>query len=245
MHADATVRLNSTLTELLAQLYDCNTAATSSPQNEHDVDGKSNRVTVPQEFDHISAEIFKPVGLYYITTRGDHPYGSDIETKKTLQDALMEFSDRYRASIEELDKLQEQWEKIVGEIWKVGVQSLGEETMSAFLQVRQPHNLSPPASSKYGKQISLDLEPKTTRKRVTFDTPRREPPAFLHAPSAYRKALPALSKLSIQSVADLQQAIRNMGARKINELSGIDKDHKKWWLEKSKAIARVLKTNDD
>jgi hypothetical protein len=138
---------------------------------------------------------------------------------------MQHYSERIAEQASKVEKLQKEWEAIVGEIWKVGVGCLGEEAMESLLFTKEQRlegETLLPASSPAG---STDAEstlfvPKhgtspppsrtksrISKKHVTFleqipdkpnnATPTSKFPDFLYQPSRYRKdTLPIVASLS-------------------------------------------------
>jgi hypothetical protein len=170
---------------------------------------------------------------------------------------MADYADLIASQKAEIEKLREKWETIVGEIWKVGVQCLGEERMEAMLFTKKEridevddekaestlfvpeHGTSPPRRTT------------KTKKRVTFaatvedgeDIPEANegPLHFLYQPTRLR-AGPVLDgpAMPVQEIGGLEKKIKEMGQKQYEELKKAEKDYKMYWKKKNERLAQVL-----
>jgi hypothetical protein len=157
-------------------------------------------------------------------------------------------------------KLKEEWEVIVGEIWKVGVQVLGEETMESMLftnkQRAQEISLSPTEaeSTIFVPEQGTSPPRRVARgkKRVTFvedggeEVQLREdrmsgPLWFLYQPTRLRvgpvPSSPALPKVEIE---DVEMKVKKLGQKELEEWKKAERDYKLFWQRKNAALAQIL-----
>ncbi|KAJ4294474.1 hypothetical protein N0V90_008165 [Kalmusia sp. IMI 367209] len=245
LHEKATAKLDNTLSHLLTQLRDCNTTTASSSARTHDPNGSPTKLTIPDKFDRTTAKLFRSIGSYRMTKMEKDSHGKLYQNHQTLEDALLAFSNQYRKGVKEIDRLEKQWEKTVGEIWKVGVDCMGEDAMSALFLTQAPSSTSATAPVKEDFSMLFDLGPKLARKRVTFHMPQAEPPAFLYATSTYIEALTIPEQVSKQDVNLLEHTIDSLGGAQIEDLRQIDEAHKNWWNKKSNQIANFLREGEN
>jgi hypothetical protein len=152
----------------------------------------------------------------------------------------------------EIEKLRDRWDAVVGEIWKVGVQVIGEEGMESVLFVKKDKGK--------GKEKARDIEPesslfvgeqetsppaKKTKKRVTFvedvqDMPRSDL-AFLYQPTRLRVGpVPDAPGMPMQEIGALEKRVKEMGQREYAELKKAEGDYKAYWQKKNQRLAQVF-----
>ena len=141
---------------------------------------------------------------------------------------------------------------VVGEIWKVGVQVLGEEGMESVLFVQK--------DKRKGKEKARDVEPgsslfvgeqetsppaKKTKKRVTFvedvQDMARQDLAFLYQPTRLRVGPVANAPgMPVQEIGALEKRVKGMGQREYAELKKAESDYKAYWQKKNQRLAQVF-----
>lgn len=243
-----TAKLDDTLETLLAALHNSTLAASSSPPNSSDPSTSHVKMTMSAKYNRAAEKLFQPISQYTVTSRTTNENGDTALVQQTLLEKLTSFEERYQKDIEEIKILEAQWEKVVGEIWKVGVTCLGDDAMRSMLledpepstpQVRdtdQEFLLSVPEHSPPNR------ETKHIKKRVSFQTPRPELPKFLYAPSSSKgNALPRLPRVPSEEAKRLDDMVIKLGAEQIEEFRKIDAEQQKWWNKKTQQIAMTLK----
>lgn len=196
----------------------------------------------------MASKVFRSLREYNITSRQTNENGEQESVQTTLEEKLVSFEERYKKEAEEIMRLESQWEQIVSEIWKVGTQCLGEDAMSELLEQQPPsspaRNAEPTlfvpeqGSSPLPTRTAENKDPK---KHVTFQTPQRDLPRFLLAPSVYRNhPIPTLPDLPEKEAKTLEDVVAKLGVEQIDELKRIDKEQQKWWGKKTQQIAMAL-----
>lgn len=168
----------------------------------------------------------------------------------TMEQKTAWFEAEVRDAEEELNKLHERWEMIVGEIWKCGTQVLGDRDMEAFLS-SGPTTSAVPKTSEKAPDASRDKsslsvpevmdnsdnprieEPARVRKQVAFKPP---PPKFLTLPSEFNNPLVGLPDLPVQKIKEMEQTVKVLGDEHASKLANLERTHKSWWATKCEQI---------
>jgi hypothetical protein len=147
----------------------------------------------------------------------------------------------------DIAKLKEKWEAVVGEIWKVGVQCLGEDMMESILFTRKQIHAQAVWSSPTEAESTLFVPgqgtspPRRTmrgKKRVTFvedggeEEQLREdkmngPLWFLYQPTRLRLGpVPSVPALPKGEIEDVEMKVEELGQKELEELKRAEKDYK-------------------
>jgi hypothetical protein len=160
----------------------------------------------------------------------------------------------------DIAKLKEEWEVIVGEIWKVGVQVLEEEGMESMLFTNKQRAQEISSSPIEAESTIFVPEQETSpprrmargKKRVTFvedgnkETQLREdrmsgPLWFLYQPTQLRVGpVPSVPALPKSEFEDMKMKVKVLGQKELEELKKAERDYKLFWQRKNAALARVL-----
>jgi hypothetical protein len=168
--------------------------------------------------------------------------GKEYQTKQTLGDGLTDFRARHEDRFKEIQKLAMKWETVVGEIWKVGINCLGEDAMFALL-VTQPAPPSPPAQIERYSLTLADIDPRPSHKKVKFEEPTLKLPKFLATASMYPDlAIPR--KVSDGDVKTLKGKVDDLGTEQIDALAKVKKDGEIWWEKKQAQMVIALQKED-
>lgn len=183
--------------------------------------------------------------------------GERVPVKGTLGTRMQDFGQHIADEKAEIERLKKKWETTVGEIWKVGVLCLGEEVMESMLFTNK---LTRDASSSPSKAESTLFVPehgtsppprKThSKKRVTFEAPEAEdelPTAastsldFLYQPSRLRlEPLPAVPALSDEQIGDLEEQVKELGNKEIEDYRKVERDYQAHWQKKTVQLLKVF-----
>jgi hypothetical protein len=207
-----------------------------------DPNGSLQKLTIAEKADRTAQKIFTPIGSYELTVARTDSNGEEYQTKQTLEDGLADFRVRHGDRFKEIRKLQMKWETVVGEIWKVGINCLGEDAMSALL-VTQPAPPSPSAQVERHNLMLADLDPRPARKKVKFEEPAPKLPKFLATASRYRD-LPIPEQVSKGDVKTLKDTINDLGTEQIDALVKVKKDGEIWWEKKQAQMVIALQKED-
>lgn len=157
----------------------------------------------------------------------------------------------------EIAQLEAAWEATVGELWKVGVQCLGEQAMESMLfmdkdaeKLQLLTTKAEPTLFVAEQGTSPPPHAAANKKRVTFDTPDdcNEPPLlnkralhFLYQPSRLRVApVPDMPALPKEEIGALETQIKEFGEKQLEDLKQAEKDYKLYWKKKNKLMAKVF-----
>lgn len=249
------MKINSTLESLLSDLHGQSVQSISS--NAHDGPESPIRLSLPAKFEHKANKIYQPISPYKISLTHTNTNGERRKILVTLEDRMSDFVDHLEEQKAEIAKLEDEYEVIVGEIWKVGVQCLGERVMQSMLfEGKDADELAPsPARAEYTlflpeQGTSPAPRPAANKKRVTFDTPGNESDSalskkqalhFLYGPSRLRHApIPAAPSLPKEEISALETQNVELGQKQLDELKQAEKDYKMYWQKKNRMLAEVF-----
>jgi hypothetical protein len=177
-----------------------------------------------------------------------------MQLMSTLESRMSDYEEYVEQHKTELKKLKDDWEAIVGEIWKFGVQCLGEEVMESLLFTSKDGlDFSSPIataeSTLFVPEQGTSLRPRT-KKRVTFETPADEDElpdatnsalAFLYQPTRVRLApVPAAPVLPKREVKNLVVQVQELGSKEIGEFKKAERKYSVYWQKKNRRLAQVL-----
>jgi hypothetical protein len=175
---------------------------------------------------------------------------------------MLHYDERIAEQASKVARLQNEWETVVGEIWKVGVACLGEEAMETLLLTKEQRlaerdsllpssdadstffipEHSPHNKSRVSKQGVTFLEPKPNYAAV----PTSKFPDFLYQPSRYRKdTLPVVSSMSDRDrereIKQLEKSVKDLGKIEIEDFRKIELGQKEYWRKKTAQLTVALK----
>jgi hypothetical protein len=215
------------------------------------------RLTVQAKFEREALKLYQPISAYQIHLTRTNSDGERVRLVGTLDTRMTDYEDHVANKRREIEKLKADWETIVGEIWKVGVLCLGEETMESLLftkkDIHEPSSLSTNAESTLsvpGQGTSPPLRTSRSKKRVTFETldVQDDLPSvtnnaldFLYQPSRLRsKPVPAAPTMPEQELKKLETQVRELGKKEMEEYRKVEKAHKVYWQEMNTKLVNVL-----
>lgn len=249
------MKINSTLETLLSDLHEQSVQPVSSDANE--CPDSPVRLSLPAKFERKANKIYQPISQYKISLTHTNTNGERTKILITLEDRMSDFVDHIEEQKAEIRQLEDQWESIVGEIWKVGVQCLGERVMRSMLFVEKDADELLPSPARADSTIfvpeqdtSPQKRPAANKKRVTFDTPDDENESslskkqvlhFLYGPSRLRHApVPAMPSLPKEEMSALETQIEELGQKQLDDLKQAEKDCKTYWQKKNRMLAQVF-----
>lgn len=174
---------------------------------------------------------------------------------------MADYADLIATQKAEIQKLKEKWETIVGEIWKVGMQCLGEEVMESMLFTNKQNEQDEISSSPANARSTLFIPEQATspphrtargKKRVTFvedvdeemQLPSKTtngPLHFLYQPTRLRVGpVPVVPALPKQDIKDVEMRIKELGQKELEEHKKAERDYKVYWQRKNARLAQVL-----
>lgn len=201
----------------------------------------------------MAQKLFRPIGsTYSVITRRKNKNGELEEVKTPLHEMLEEFETRHKEDMEEIKELQRHWERVVGEIYKLGVECLDERTMSSIFFTQPP---SSPVHDDAGTELlSLFVPehgdspipvPKAPKKRVAFKTAGSSLPSFVSEPSVFLKKhpLPKAARVSDEEAKELEKRVNQLGIAQLEELENMERDQKNWEKKKMEQITSALNSD--
>jgi hypothetical protein len=252
LYGSTTLKINTTLEHLLTHLYEASLQPVSSdPTNG---DASPLRLTVSAKYERKALKLYQPISAYKVGLTHTNTDGTRIQLMSTLESRMADYDEYIAKHKAELVQLKADWEAIVGEIWKLGVQCLGEELMEPTLFTdKDGMELSSPStrteSMLFVPEQGTSPRPRT-KKRVTFDTPDDEDElpgatnsalAFLYQPTRVRLApVPAAPAMPKKEVENLEKQVEELGQKELEEYRKAERDYSIYWQKKNKRLAQVL-----
>jgi hypothetical protein len=240
------------LESLLTHLYETSLQPVSS--DSANGDASPLRLTVPAKYERKALKLYQPISAYKVGLTHTNTDGTRIQLMSTLESRMADYDEYIAKHKAELVQLKADWEAIVGEIWKLGVQCLGEELMEPTLFTdKDGMELSSPStrteSMLFVPEQGTSPRPRT-KKRVTFDTPDDEDElpgatnsalAFLYQPTRVRLApVPAAPAMPKKEVENLEKQVEELGQKELEEYRKAERDYSIYWQKKNKRLAQVL-----
>jgi hypothetical protein len=211
------------------------------------------RLSISAKFEREAFKLYQPISAYKICLTHTDTDGTRKKLMSTLESRMMDYDEYIAKHRAEIKKLKNDWETTVGEIWKVGVQCLGEEVMEQMLFTGT--ELSSPAGAEstiFVPEQGTSTPPRVPRnkKRVTFETPAPEEDDssstkkalhFLYQPTRLRLApVPAMPSMPKQELGELETRIKELGQKELDEYKKAEGDYKVYWQKKNERLAQVL-----
>ncbi|KAF2848961.1 hypothetical protein T440DRAFT_453367 [Plenodomus tracheiphilus IPT5] len=245
--------INKTLSSLLHQLHESTLQTIPSQDNQT----SPLKLTAPAKYERMAAKLYQPLSQYRLALYANNRQGERVRFEATLETRMQDYEDHIARRAEEVARLQKQWEMVVGEIWKLGVACLGQDTMEQLLLTKSDTHMADVFMSDAMKAESTLFIPEhgssspvcgesRGKKHVTFETPgvhdeATDDLAFLYQPSRYRKdSLPLAPPLPEQDVRALAREIKELGGPHMEEMHKIGKEKQQFWKRKTKQIMQSL-----
>ncbi|KAH7085142.1 hypothetical protein BKA63DRAFT_11678 [Paraphoma chrysanthemicola] len=249
-------RINETLQSHLDTLYENTLHPVSSPS--HDPDASPVRLAAPAKIEREAQKLYIPLSAYTMRLTYTDTEGKREQFKSKLGDRMADYAEHIEQQKREIEKMHREWEVIVGEIWKFGVGVLGEDKMQEllFAMSREASSLSKGAegeSTLFVPEEGTSPRAHKTRskKKVTFEasgheeevsSEHEEQLAFLYGPSRLRvKPAPDVPALPEQDIEGLDEQIRELGEKEIEEFCKAKKDYELYWRRKTAKFVNALR----
>ncbi|KAF2184412.1 hypothetical protein K469DRAFT_183593 [Zopfia rhizophila CBS 207.26] len=231
-----TTQLNSTHESLQSTLADLNMISYPASPDPKNPDASPLNLTLASAFHKVSEDLGQPFGDAILHLRRVDENGVVVPFHVTVEEKMTYFKDRIKESEEEIQELGARWESVVGEIWTLGCQVLGEDILSGILGI-QSHTSSP-SSEDEPLFVAEDKSSRPSgKKKVAFKDPL---PDFLSQSSAFKSPVPALPTLPSKEVAEFKKQLDNLGINDIDELKRLEREHRKSWEQKQRKIVLAL-----
>lgn len=233
-----------------------------SSNGQQDVQSSPLKITAPAKYEGMAEKLYRPLSQYRLILQRTNTDGERVPLPSTLEKRMEDYQERIDMQAEDIAQLQKKWEAVVGEIWHLGVITLGEGTMERMLFTKEgppTPSAAPQAATEVESTLfvpeqgsSTPAPTRTSKKRVTFEASEEhvEPtatstsgfPNFLYRPSRYQnKALLAIPHVSDQDIRALEKDIKELGQVQIEEYRKIEKDHHEFWRKKTKQLTNALR----
>jgi hypothetical protein len=194
--------------------------------------------------------IYKPIGtagLLIPKKRSAEETDNDQEPQHVemeLGHRLSQFEAHIDQDEKAISMLQTQWERVMSEIWRCGVQILGEESMARFLETQIEGADARPTSAAATSPLFIpeheDAGHAKRGKRVQFkEHEYHELPEFIRHANRKGEALPALPDVPRQEVEALKKQIEKLGAAQVEEMKRLNKEQDEWYRKKTKQLLSV------
>lgn len=259
------LKVNATLETLLTSLFESTLQTVHTSVNEQDPNASPLKLSAPAKYERMAVKLYQPLSHYQLTLQRTNKRGEKERFQSTLETRMIHYEEHIAKRTKEIVQLQKGWEAVVGEIWKLGVSCLGEDTMEKLLFTDQGGALGPLSSPSKATEAESTLfvpeqgsstpprKPKSSKKRVTFEDPdagdkygaaslSQFPPDFLYQSSRYdNQPLPIVPSLADEDIRDLEMKVKQLGIVQIEEFRKIEKDYQEYWRKKTAQLANVLK----
>ncbi|KAJ4365215.1 hypothetical protein N0V83_008833 [Neocucurbitaria cava] len=262
------LKVNATLETLLTSLFESTLQTVPTSGNGQDPTASPLKLSAPAKYERMAMKLYQPLSHYQLTLQRTNTRGEKECFQSTLETRMIHYEEHIAKRTKEIVQLQKDWEAVVGEIWKLGVSCLGEDTMEKLLFTYQD-SVDPPLSSpsRATEAESTLFVPeqggstpprkpkssKSSKKRVTFEDSdagdkygatslSKFPPEFLYQASRYDdQPLPIVAPLADEDIRDLEMKVKQLGIVHIEEFRKIEKDYQEYWRKKTAQLANVLK----
>ena len=166
---------------------------------------------------------------YILEVTSTDKYGEKTKFTETMDDRFTDYRRHIAREEQVLKDLQKQWEFVVAEIWKLGLEILGKDIMSATLEspvTSSSSTLSEPNINKGRNLASVGEKPRRKKKSVSFADPM---PTFLTGPSRSPHPVAATPEFPEEKAKALGMSISRLGVEELAGLKKVDKEFNTWW----------------
>ena len=235
-----------------------------SATNLQDPSASRLKLSAAVKYEEMALKLYQPISHYELSLTRMNAQGEKERFQATLATRMAHYEDYLAERKSEIVGLQKEWETVMGEIWKVGVSCLGEETMKDLLLPAHASQESPSYVSKAtGTDPSLFVPERgsspsppqkliATSKRVSFDaldagdnadiTPALSFPSFLRGPSRYQnQGPPTVPPVPEREIKRFETTIETLGQKQADEFRSIEKDHRDFWKKKNARLTHALR----
>lgn len=252
------LQIKKTLDFLVSGLHESTLHTVSS-----DSDGSQDsplRLSAPVQFNRAAHKVYLPISAYSVRLSRTNTDGEPEPLMCTLEKRMLDFEEHLEQQKAKIEKKRREWELIVGEIWKLGVQCLGEEAMDAMLFTDKPNRelSSSPSKATLAESTlfipehdaSPALDKTRSKKRVKFVSPdvTDELPTatsasleFLHGPSHWLVGpVSGMPNLLEQDIKQVDSRIKELGQKELEEYRKAERDYQAHWQKKTAQLLRVF-----
>ncbi|KAF2737352.1 hypothetical protein EJ04DRAFT_126754 [Polyplosphaeria fusca] len=226
--------INATHAHFTQQLHLSTTRTSSDADN---LVASPFQISIWAKLEESSRVLNASFGGTMIKATPKNPNGGIVEAPQELDEKMAAFEMSMVNHEKEFNDLTRSWQKIVKEIWHVGVQALGEDTMRDML-LPQPVVAEELDHEEEPLFVANDEDDvKKPKPKVSFQEPV---PQSLAEPSCYRSPLKSIPEIPMADVGDLEATMNELGDRRMEELRELDEESQKWWQRKHQKMAAIL-----
>ncbi|KAF2035507.1 hypothetical protein EK21DRAFT_54407, partial [Setomelanomma holmii] len=257
LYQTTSFKINKTLEELVHSLHEKALQPISLSANVNQV--SPIRLPVVEQLEREAQKIYQPISAYQLRLNRTNTDGEREQFMAPLEQRMADYAAYIEKQKAEIDKLKKHWEIIVGEIWKLGVQVLGEEALDELLFTKQPDASDSPSPSQptevestlFVNEYSTPLPARHARskKRVTFE-PLETGNQLPHKSSQHLAFLYGLSLLRVkpvnpspilpaQGIEDLEERVNELGEKELEEYRKAEKEYHQFWRKKMTQLTNV------
>lgn len=239
LYITAATKIDASYNLLLRSLHNIDVNSFSDP---HTLD------SAPQPAERIKREMqymSMPLGETILRFTRPLENGEKQQFEMKLSDRMALFEDRVQSQCEEVKALQRQWEEVVGEIWKCGVQILGKDIMDELLhserrdERRNDSDLE--GSTLFIPEQGDDEISWKSKSRGSFRDPI---PEFLIQPSMMKGEDLSMPNIPMEQVKEMNKRIKSLGAVQIEELKKSHNDLENAYGKKVRQIQAICNADD-
>lgn len=182
LYEKARIEIDKTLQSLLGRFHEGILQVVAPNKGQPQSHSSSLKITAPEKYERLVLKIYQPLSLHKITRSTVDETGKHFIYVSTLEERMEQYSEQLAKRAKYLKQLQREWEVVVGKIWNLGIECLGEEMMETlFLS----GNLGPApdvtsalfiseqdiSSSSSPLQDPIVITSKPNKKHVTIEAP--------------------------------------------------------------------------
>lgn len=232
-------RITTTQNHLLESLHDSTLYHGHDPNNP---DSSPIKLSIWTKLQQSSRYLYTPIGPTQLIVTVTNRNGEKEKAEQSLASRMTEFEKRWKSEAIEIREMHRKWEQIVGEIWKLGVQVLGEEKMKEMLL---PVSSRPRDEEAEEERLlvvtSEDVDGgqgSKRKKRVSF-----QEPAFhiLSQQTGFKKPVRPLPEDPVDEAMKLEHMIEQLGTMQMEEMKILNNEEQKWWDRKKQRIADAFR----
>ncbi|KAF2200485.1 hypothetical protein GQ43DRAFT_472677 [Delitschia confertaspora ATCC 74209] len=245
----ATDLLSVAQEELLASLSRVSNIPLPSCPSRSSPEAECTMVSVPYAFKEARKTLTQPLGTAVLKCRqADGEGNTQLEPLMlSLEERMTMFERMLTEEEQEIRRLEGEWERVVGEIVKVGMPVLGEREVGSLLGFHTQEQGHDDEGHEEGQFVLEDDEMtllngtllSKPKKKVAFTQPPPVP-AFITSRSIFKHTLPPLPSLPQQQIVEFEKYVDDLGIQELEELEKLAKEEQKGWQDKQVKIMELL-----
>lgn len=225
--------INADYDKLVATLHDCDIQATGNSQ---DADAESPlRLTFASRLKREMGNMYIPLGHSKLIFKKE-------KVEMSLEQRMGRFDEYVQEKKAEMFKQHQEWERVVGEIFKVGTHIFGKHAMDSLLPSSSPAQAQRTSEPLFMQDDDDDVVETKARAAKPKKRVSSGPPQFLAGPSE-SKPVPAITEAPVEQRKQLEQAVRTLGDKECGELKKLQENWVQW--QEKKAMQLQIALSDD